>query len=128
MIRYKNERGTVELEAQVFGMIAMETALEMEGIYAVTNARGRVIHLKEPGKEAMSFIEVRKSEEKNGIDIRIYVVTSFGKSIKETAEEYGERTRQIIKEITGVMFNQLTLVVTGVKSKKIARREMEISC
>ncbi len=128
MIKYKNEKGMIEFEPQVFGMIAMETALDMEGIYAVTNARGKVIRLKEPGREAMNFIEIRKSEEKNGIDIRIYVVTSFGKSISDTAVEYGERTRQRIKEITGVMVNQLTMVVTGVKSKKIARREMEISC
>ncbi len=128
MIQYKNETGTVLFDPQVFAMIAMDTAVQKEEIYAVTNSRGKVIRQKETGKESLNFIEVLPSEESYSVDLRIYVVLNFGKSISATADEFGRLLRERIRMITGVSVGDLTMVVTGVRSRKIARRDLEIQC
>ena len=128
MIQYKNETGTVLFDPQVFAMIAMDTAVQKEEIYAVTNSRGKVIRQKENGKESLNFIEVLPSEESYSVDLRIYVVLNFGKSISAAADEFGRLLRERIRMITGVSVGDLTMVVTGVRSRKIARRDLEIQC
>ena len=128
MIQYKNETGTVLFDPQVFAMIAMDTAVQKEEIYAVTNSRGKVIRQKETGKESLNFIEVLPSEESYSVDLRIYVVLNFGKSISATADEFGRLLRERIRMITGVSVGDLTMVGTGVRSRKIARRDLEIQC
>ena len=128
MIQYRTEKGMVTFEPQVFGMIALDTAQKREDVYAVSNARGKVIRLRENGRENLSFIEVEPIEQENAIDLRIYVVLSFGKSISTAAQELGRDIRENIKLITGVSVRDLTMIVTGVKSRKIAHRELEIKC
>ncbi len=128
MIQYKTDKGTVEFDSAVFGMIAMETALSMEEIYAVTNARGKVIRPRNPGRDNYSFIEIDTTEQEDQIDLKIYVILNFGKSIRAVAMEFGQAIREKVESVTGFPVRNLTMVVTGVKSKKIARRELEIVC
>lgn len=128
MIRYQTEKGMVNFEPQVFGMIAMDIALKREEIYAVTNSRGKVIRQKENGRESVNYIEVIPSEHSDGIDLRIYVIMNFGKSISTAAQEFGREVREQIRSITGFPVGDLTMIVTGVRSKKIARRDLEIKC
>ena len=74
MIRYQTEKGMVILEPQVFALIAMDIALKREEIYAVTNARGKVIRQRENGRENINYIEVTPSEQSDGVDLKIYVI------------------------------------------------------
>ena len=128
MIRYQTEKGMVILEPQVFALIAMDIALKREEIYAVTNARGKVIRQRENGRENINYIEVTPSEQSDGVDLKIYVIMNFGKSISTAAQEFGRAVREQIRSITGVPVGDLTMIVTGVRSKKIARRDLEIKC
>ena len=128
MMQYKTEKGTVTMDSNVFSMIALETALRREEIFAVTNARGKRIRTRGTGRENLGFIEVGFTEKDDEIDLRIYVILNFGKSIRTVAKEFGREVRESIREITGISVRNLTMVVTGVKSRKIARRELEIIC
>ena len=128
MIQYRTEKGTVTLDSDVFSMIAVETALGREEIYAVTNARGKVVRKKGTGREHFGFVEVTPSELENEIDLRIYVILNFGKSIRAVAREFGRELRENVSAVTGMSVRNLTMVVTGVRSRKTARRELEISC
>ena len=58
----------------------------------------------------------------------LYVIMNFGKSISTAAQEFGRAVREQIRSITGVPVGDLTMIVTGVRSKKIARRDLEIKC
>ena len=128
MMQYKTEKGTVTMDSNVFSMIALETALRREEIFAVTNARGKRIRTRGTGRENLGFIEVGFTEKDDEIDLRIYVILNFGKSIRTVAKEFGREVRESIRDITGISVRNLTMVVTGVKSRKIARRELEIIC
>lgn len=128
MIKYENHRGTVDFDQQVFGLIAMDTALRMEEIHAVTNARGKIMRMKDGGRESLNFIEVQETGVENCIDLRMYIVIYFGKSISESVNKLGEALRRRIGEITGMTVRDIYVNVTGVKSRKIARRELEIKC
>ena len=128
MIQYKTEKGTVLMDSNVFSMITLETALAREEIYAVTNARGKRIRTRGTGRENLGFIEIDYTEKDEEIDLRVYVILNFGKSIRTVAKEFGREVRKNISEITGISVRNLTMVVTGVRSRKIARRELEITC
>lgn len=128
MMQYQTEKGSVTFDANVFGMIALETALTREEIYAVTNARGKIIRPRATGRENIGFIEVEPTERENEIDLKIYVILNFGKSISAVAGEFGRAVRENVRTVTGMSVRNLTMMVTGVKSRKIARRELEIRC
>ena len=128
MMQYQTEKGTVSFEPNVFGMIAMDTALNREEIYAVTNARGKIMHPLKTGRENTGFVEVEPTGRASEIDMKIYVILNFGKSISAVAADFGRAVREKVFALTGVTVRHLTMMVTGVKSRKIARRELEIPC
>ncbi len=128
MMQFQTEKGIVTFDSSIFGMIAMETALAREEIFAVTNARGKVMRPRGTGRESFGFIEVEPTEQADEIDLRICVILNFGKSISTVAGEFGKAVRENIRAVTGISVRNLTMMVTGVKSRKIARRELEIIC
>lgn len=128
MTGYENSRGTVDFSRPVFAMIAFETAIDQDGIYAVTNTRGRPMWPRMKGNDSLSYVDVSMNENKSAINIKIYVVMRFGTSISRTAHRYSMAARKRIREVTGVEVDELVVAVTGVKSRKITPAELEISC
>ncbi|MDD7408333.1 MAG: Asp23/Gls24 family envelope stress response protein [Anaerovoracaceae bacterium] len=126
MIEYETERGQVRFADQIFAMIALEAAKNTEGLYALTNAKGKIMKARQTGRESLGFIEV--SSDSGAVDLRLYGIIRFGSSISGTAEILGRKIRSMIKDITGAETGRIMFTLTGVKSKKIARRELDILC
>ncbi|MGI6205672.1 MAG: Asp23/Gls24 family envelope stress response protein [Anaerovoracaceae bacterium] len=126
MIEYGTERGQVKFSDQVFAMIALEAAKDTDGIYALTNAKGKIMKAKQTGRETLGFIEV--STEEGKVDLRLYGIIIFGNSVSGTAEMLGRKIRNMIGQITGAETGKIIFTLTGVKSRKIARRELDILC
>lgn len=107
-------------------MIALEAARDTDGIYALTNAKGKIMKAKQTGRETLGFIEV--STEEGKVDLRLYGIIIFGNSVSGTAEMLGRKIRSMIGQITGAETGKIIFTLTGVKSRKIARRELDILC
>ncbi|MDD6255598.1 MAG: Asp23/Gls24 family envelope stress response protein [Eubacteriales bacterium] len=126
MIEYDTEHGQVRFGDQIFAMIALEAAHENNSIYALTNAKGKIIKPDQTGRGALSYIEV--STDDGAVNLRIYGIIRFGSSISGTAEILGRRIRSMIWNITGAKTGKIVFTLTGVKSRKVARRELDILC
>ncbi len=126
-MEYENNGGHVTLALPVFARIAVETARSFPEIVMITNAKGKRMRIGRTGRESLNFIEVDVVSEQQ-VSVRLCVILRFGRSIKGVAEEFGKRLRENVKELTGFSVSDITLVVTGVKSKNTARRQLEIKC
>ena len=63
----------------------------------------------------------------NGLDLRIFVVLRFGTSITQVANQLVDDIHEKTKETIGIEPNSVAVVVTGMISKNIARRHIEVT-
>ena len=75
-------------------------------------------------KSAADYIDVNLA--KTGLDIRIYIAIRFGTSISMVTENLIEDIKYNIEKITSLEANSIAIVVTGMISKHMTRRNIEI--
>lgn len=125
MIHYDNGKGEIVLGKNVAARIVTETARSLGGRVLFSSQKGKLLKVGNSGREHLNFIEVEENE-KGELDIRFYVVIRFGTSIRSLAHELGPAIRENVRKITGKEVGSLNMTITGVKSKKIGRRHLEI--
>lgn len=127
MIILENEMGKIELPKSVIGSIVIEVVESFDGKVILSDSKGRVHKLayKLGAMEEANNIEIEGNE--NGIDLRVYAILRFGVSIKETANQLINELRSAIKEASGITVDNISIVVKGMMSKKIAPRNIEVT-
>ena len=128
MFKYYTKTGKIGFHDAVFSRVAIEVAESMGNAVIFTNAKGKPVKIGKDGDEKLNFIEITGGEEKNTINIEIYVILRFGTSISKLTHEFARKLRAEIKAVTGVKVDKVRIVVKGVKSKNTAKRELEIKC
>ena len=74
-----------------------------------------------PGNDEVVFVETPE-----GADITVYVVINFGVSIHDSTEKIRNYIFDNVEKVMGERPNRVKIVVTGVQSREIARRHIEI--
>jgi len=120
-----NKQGSIIIENAVMGRIVVQASKKFKGRLWLVNPKGKIIRPRNTGNEDLKNIEINDSED-DGIDIKAYIVVSFGTSISAISKEFINEIRNQNAKITGLPINQITIVLTGVKSKRISKREIEI--
>lgn len=92
---------------------------------AVEESNGNAILQNYKGGINASNVEFIESEE--GYDLKIYIVMKFGSSIKKTTMEIIDSVYEKAEKILPSVPNKITIIVTGVLSKNIAKRHIEVS-
>ncbi|MCI8283666.1 MAG: Asp23/Gls24 family envelope stress response protein [Firmicutes bacterium] len=128
MIKYSTESGKVGINGSVFARIAVETAKGYSDRIILTNQKGKPIKVGTGGRESLNFIEVVNEKNGRAVTLRVYMIVRFGVSISRLARKYADSLKSEIKVVTGIDTEKIIICVTGVKSKKIAKRELEIVC
>lgn len=75
--------------------------------------------------ESVASVEVTNSDD--GYSMKVYVVIKFGASIKAVTKEIIDSIYDNAEVIIGHKPEKVTVVVTGVVSKNIAKRHIEVS-
>lgn len=127
MITVDTDLGTITVTKWVIGKIILDIVEEFEGKVIISNHKGKVpgIVSKISGMDEINTMELDMTEE--GLDIRIFVVLRFGTSITRTTNLLVDTIHERIKELTGIAPNSVAVVVTGMISKNIAPRHIEVS-
>ena len=128
MFKYYTKTGKIGFDDSVFARIAIETAEKMGNAVIFTNAKGKPVRIGREGDEKLNFIGVKLGEEKNTVNMEIYVILKFGTSISRMSQEFARRLRAEVKSVTGVRVDKIRIVVKGVRSKNTVKRELEIKC
>ena len=127
MITVDTELGTIKVAKSVIGNIIVDVIDSFDGKVILSNSKGKVpkqLAYKLSQKDESSEISMELTED--GLNIGVFVVLKFGTSIKETTNRMLSDIRNNIKDMTGMEINDLTVTVTGVLSKKLAPRHIEV--
>lgn len=76
--------------------------------------------------EFASHIETEKSFDGESVDLTFSVIVKFGTSIRSLTDVLGDDIAEKIQQKLGQKPRQITIRITGVKSRQIARRNLEV--
>lgn len=127
MITVETEFGTITITKSVIGKIITDVIDEFEGKVIISNHKGKVPGLvsKIGGMDEISNMEINLTEQ--GLDIRIFVVLRFGTSITRVTNQLVDEIHRRVREMTAMEPNSVAVVVTGMISKHIAPRYIEVT-
>jgi uncharacterized alkaline shock family protein YloU len=128
MVKYTNEFGKVGFNQSVFAAIAADTMMGFSGRAIMSTPKGRPIKAGKNLNEKYSFINITENKAKNTINAEIYVILKLGTGIKWFTSEFAKRMRIETEAVTGISIDEIIINITGIKSKKIAKRELRIPC
>lgn len=123
----ENEYGKISVSESVITDIIISEMAKYNGKIWITNNKGKSVSklYRSVGGSPAGNIQIDTRRD-GRLEIKLNIVLKFGMSIKKTTEEIMENIRKQIKIATGENPAKLTLVITGVLSKKLARRNIEI--
>lgn len=126
-IEKKNNLGTIKLDDYIFAQL-IQTGL--------SKCDGKAFHASEKGKllgnqgiksgigDITSNIKI--GEEGNKYILEFFIVTLFGASISETTQEILDYIEYEMKGLFPEKGGRLILRIVGIKSKRIAPRDIKI--
>jgi len=128
LITVNTELGTITVAKSVIGNIIKDVIDSFEGKVIISNSKGKITnHLayKLGTKDEYNDIDIILTEE-GLLNIDIYIVLKFGTSIKSVTEKMISDIRESIKTAVAMEVNEITVTVTGMMSKHIAPRHIEV--
>ena len=129
-LKKETNLGTISLSNLFFAqMIADSFKLDAcKGKVWPATKKGRQIgsNMKFSLSEFANAIKVEESEVPESIDIEFSVITKFGTSISGICEAVADHTADMVEKRHGKRPHQIKIWVTGVKSKQIAKRNLEV--
>lgn len=122
-----NDFGTISVSDGAIADIIMDEIGKYKGRIEITNSKGRSVPkiYKSVGGPSAANIHIGTDDD-GRLDIRLHIVLKFGMSIKKTTDEITENIRKQIRLATGSDPSRIVIIITGVISKKFARRNIEI--
>lgn len=127
MITVETDLGTITVNKAAIGKIITQAAARFDGKVIICNHKGKVPGLvsKIGGSDDINNIEINLNE--NGLDIRVFVLLRFGTSITQVTNCMVDEIHNNIKNMTGMEPNSVAVVVTGMLSKHVAPRHIEVT-
>lgn len=116
MFDIETKMGSIHFSQHIINRIIENAVEECAGKAILNNYRGGL------NSPAVEFIE---SEE--GFELKVYIVLKFGASIKENTSIILDSIYDNAEKILGKKPLKVTVTVTGVLSKNIAKRHIEVS-
>jgi|GEM_PF-428614 Uncharacterized protein conserved in bacteria len=126
LYKLETQEGSISIDKAVIGNIIAESVQQFNGKVLISNHKGRVSGFvaKIGGIEDVNYMEINMG--KNGLDIRFFIVIRFGTSINKVTEQLIYHIKKNVEEFTGLEANSIAVVVTGMISKQVVRRNIEI--
>ena len=120
------EAGSIKIRKAVIGRIVMEAVRKFKGRVRITNHKGKVIRTREKygAPDATEQLDISMGEK--GFDVRLYIAIRFGTSISMVTEQLINDIKSDIESLTGIETNSIAVIVTGLISKQITPRNIEV--
>ena len=119
--------GKIKLNDTIFAKAVLSAVAKTGGKVLCASERGKIlggIDQKVSTGELTSNIFIRETAE--GYCLKFFVIMSFGASIKENCTAVLDNLEKQMKTMLPDKQGQIVLKIVGVKSKKIAERNIEI--
>jgi uncharacterized alkaline shock family protein YloU len=122
----ENEKGSITIEKAVIGKIIAEIVSQFNGKVHISNYKNKATTFaaKIGVTDDISNMEIVMGDK--GLDIKLYVVVKFGTSINMVTNKLINDIHEKVHELTSIEPNSVAIVVTGMISKNIAKRNIEV--
>jgi uncharacterized alkaline shock family protein YloU len=124
------EHGVISLDKGVIGSIIKRQVAAFDGKVLLSNAKGKVIKAANQdrlGDEANFFeLSAPASASGAGHDLRVFVIIKMGVSISSVTDTLIARLDSDIMEFTGLRANSIAVMVKGMLSKNVSKRDIEV--
>ncbi|PKM84993.1 MAG: hypothetical protein CVU86_04455 [Firmicutes bacterium HGW-Firmicutes-11] len=126
LYRLETELGSIIVREEIIGKIVAESVLSFGGRVMITNHKGKVVKLRNRHGflDATDHIEITSGEK--GLDLRVFIAIKFGTSIGGVTEQMIHDIKQEIEDCAGMEANSIAIVVTGLLSRQMTKRNIEV--
>lgn len=126
LYKAKTEKGNILIDKAVIAAIVAKAAEQFHGKVIISNykSKGNAFSLKKTVSDDVNSIEITLGD--RGLDIKVYIVVRFGTSIGMVTNTLINTIYEDVKTYTGIEADSVSVVVTGIVSKNIARRNIEV--
>ena len=119
----RNENGRIRIGRAVIESVSVRVIDSFEGRILPSNPKGRLKRAgAAKGEEDVGFVRARIREGK--IDVKLYLITQFGTSLRESAKLLADRIREEFPIQTGIDVGLVTMVFVGTLSEKLSKRKI----
>lgn len=122
--------GTISVSNMLFAQIIGESFTKEYCLDRVWPASKRGRQIGSDAKFSLSdfanHIDVNPSSDGGSFDLEFSIIVKFGTSIRSISEHLADDIAATIEEKTGKKPNQIKIRISGVKSKQIAKRNLEV--
>ncbi len=125
MINYQTENGNITLNEASYADIISVSAEDFSSRLMFSTPSGKPVAAGHMRWKSSDFMSAEYIKALNSVNLTIYVVMRFGISFSDTLSEFSDIIRKNVKSITGTDVGRIKFKVTGVKSKKLVRRDIE---
>lgn len=126
LYKEETENGSIIIEKAVIAKIVTETVFQFNGKVLISNYKNKATTFaaKIGVTDDINNMEIIMGEK--GLDIKLYIVVKFGTSIGMVTNKLINDIHDKVYEFTSIEPNSVAIVVTGMISKNIARRNIEV--
>lgn len=126
----ETQLGTISISNLLYAQIiarGFEQEACRERIWPATR-KGRLISggQKLNLSEFASHIDVDNDFVENSVDLEFSVIVKFGASIRSLTDQLANYVAAAVEEKTGKKPSQIKIKIAGVKSRQVARRNLEV--
>ncbi|NLY81586.1 MAG: hypothetical protein GX078_02240 [Clostridiales bacterium] len=122
-----NEYGEISINNSAIEKIVINNLLKMKYAFFPTNKRGKLIMTKGLRTKITDYVgAVEVSEYQGRLFIKIYYIIKFGESITLESNKLFDLIEKDLTNIGLKLPEQIIAKITGVMSKNIAKRELEV--
>jgi uncharacterized alkaline shock family protein YloU len=125
LYKEKTERGRIQYGGNIIGNVARHVIAGTGGRAVPSDAKGK--HIKGDGASGAADDMIADAEFTGGaLNVKIYILVRFGSSISKVCDDIDRDFREVIPGITGAEVGDLTIIVKGLLSKNISKRNIEV--
>jgi uncharacterized alkaline shock family protein YloU len=125
LYKEKTGRGRIKYGENIIGGIARQAILATDGRAVPSDAKGRQI--KGDGAFGSSDDTLVDATFVDGrLNAKIYILVRFGSSISKVCDDIDRDFRATVPGIIGAEAGELTIVVKGLLSKNVSKRNIEV--
>lgn len=126
LYKEKTDKGSITIEKAVVAKIITEVVSQFQGKVLISNYKNKATTFAAKIKVTEDINNMEISMGEKGLDIRLYIVVKFGTSIGMVTNKLIGDIHDKVYELTTIEPNSVAIVVTGMISKNIAKRNIEV--
>lgn len=123
-----NEIGTIKINKSVFGKLVIDAVMATEGKAFIASSKAKIIAALGGGRPSIGEVtdNIRTTFSEDGVVLEFDIIMSFGASIQKNTDLMLNALEEALKSMFPDQPGVVRIKIVGVKSRKIALRDIEV--